>query len=636
MTRHWRDDARSAPLCCVPFVTRLLVAGLCIACAGAPAPSAPAPSAPAPSAPAQAQGEPLADKTRGAAAADAGTALKPTATPLSPALAERRAIEFAIVLASPKSLSEAFSLIGTSKALKLDEARSLAWIAARIAGLVYPEAAEELVPADLRNQGETPATPLARFAGEAAAGRPGTPEPALEGQPLAELVPALALFRSESRETARRALEGLERFARLGAVSALPGIVRGLDAERRKDWQGALGFYAEALSVAGDAYPASAGRARAFLATNRPAEALAELDAALSLRPSASDYATLRRARAEAYYRLGRFAEAEPLVIGVLREDPLDSGFVLMRAHLLTRARAYQQALPLLDAYATVDPGNRRYLLLRTLVAEGLKSRDEALKWARRGLTAYPDDPEFLAAAARLLFAAPLSLKLELRDAALAEGRELARRTLDAGRVEPGSTLAPLEAQLKGEAIAEAARLLLLDAVARYDWTTALSLLDRAKTAPGFDARALSGLVLRKSGEWGRALEEAAAWYREAPESEEAIAAYARALIGAKSDKAAQELITRHLAGKTSPSFRSTLLYLQGVLAKNEEAALGFFRSSLVENADNGEALVAMYDLYYRRKEYQRARFYLKQALAIAPEDPELKRRARELEAAGP
>ncbi|HOX47703.1 MAG TPA: tetratricopeptide repeat protein, partial [Spirochaetales bacterium] len=406
--RRGRGAERPAAL--VPLLLSILLS--CLSCAGAPA----APAAPASSP--QPGSEP--------GAAGGGTALKGAAPQaLSRALEERRAVEAAVVFGSPSSIAKAFSLIAEATSLKEEEAFSLAWMGARIALLVYPESADSFVPADLRGQAELPASPLARSLADAAAGRVPALLPEAEGTPLGELVPALAAFRSDSRETARRCLEALDRFERLGAPSVLPGLVRGLDAERRKDFARALDYYAGVRSAAPDAWPASLGAARAYLALGRPAaaeELLRQVD------PAAADSPPIRRVRARALYDLGRLSEAEPLVLRILLEDPQDSAFVLVRAHLLARSRSFQQAQPLLDAYGTVDPSNRRYLALRAEVAEGLRGRDEALKWARRGLAAYPDDPELLAVAARLLFAVPSTLRADLVEAARSEGRELARR----------------------------------------------------------------------------------------------------------------------------------------------------------------------------------------------------------------
>ena len=56
----------------------------------------------------------------------------------------------------------------------------------------------------------------------------------------------------------------------------------------------------------------------------------------------------------------------------------------------------------------------------------------------------------------------------------------------------------------------------------------------------------------------------------------------------------------------------------------NEEASLSSLRSALIENGMNVEALMAMSDIYVRRADYQKARFYLKQAMALAPDRPDI------------
>jgi Tfp pilus assembly protein PilF len=54
--------------------------------------------------------------------------------------------------------------------------------------------------------------------------------------------------------------------------------------------------------------------------------------------------------------------------------------------------------------------------------------------------------------------------------------------------------------------------------------------------------------------------------------------------------------------------------------------------SSLFEDPRNFNALTAMFEIYHRRRDERRALYYLKQALAIAPEDPQLKRYEAEYE----
>jgi Tfp pilus assembly protein PilF len=49
-------------------------------------------------------------------------------------------------------------------------------------------------------------------------------------------------------------------------------------------------------------------------------------------------------------------------------------------------------------------------------------------------------------------------------------------------------------------------------------------------------------------------------------------------------------------------------------------------RSSLFEDPRNLEALIAMFEIYHRRRDERRAAYYLRQALVIAPDNPQLKR----------
>jgi tetratricopeptide (TPR) repeat protein len=543
---------------------------------------------------------------------------------------ERESIETSIVFGSPSSLEKAIAAATSPKSMKAEDAAALAAIARAIYALAYPSRDSPQVGTVDPSALSGAAGALLSAISEAAAGRVPPVPPAAAATALGELIPALALFNSGvSSDTARRAVEALDRFARLGIPSILPSLLRGVQAERTGDYQSALGLYRSALAIAPDAWVASLGMARALMSLKRGSDALNTL---APLAESKSGLHDFDRSYALALYANGRYEESAPYVARVLMADPQDSRLVLIRAHLLIKAKSFQQALPLLDAYGTVDPSNRLYLLLRSLESEGLRNRDEALKWARRGLAAYPDDPELLVAAARVLFAGPASGALE--------ARTLAARAFDLtapGAPAPSDTgdglTGPALAAARSAAGVEAARLLLGDAVSRYRWADAAKYL--ARIGPAFEDKALAAKIMRKSGD-PKALDYAAEWYKANPSSEAAAEAYIRCLVAAGSDRSAQELIARILPGTSTPQFRSTLYYLQSLLQKSDEAALTLLRSALVEYADNAEALAAVYDIQMRRKDYSKARFYLKQALAISPNDPELEDRLKALDAVSP
>ncbi|MDP3179930.1 MAG: hypothetical protein Q8M76_18610, partial [Spirochaetaceae bacterium] len=432
MTRGGRLDARPRAGRAAAFLA-LLAAVVLAACAGSSrvvSPSPVAPAATAPKAPAASASPATPAPAPEPVAAGPETSLK-TAAPaaLSKGHDERDAIDAAIVLGSPAALASSLSLIGKATAIKAEETQILATISRGIESIVYPafrddgSAAPPIV-------GEAPAgatSPLVavlRILADASRGRATAVPAEIAGTPLAELAPALALINATSSDATRLALDALDRFIRLGAASVLPDYLSGLDAERRADWSTAAGRYAAVLARSADAWPARIGLCKALLATGKSAEAL---EAARPIAAARTGDKGFDRPYALSLYQNGRYEECAPYVLRVLIRDPQDAEFVLMRAHLLVRGRSFQAALPLLDAYATVDPGRRLFLLLRSQAAEGLKNRDEALRWARRGLSAYPDDPELQVVAARLIFAGSAAGSVAGRE----EARVLARKAFD-------------------------------------------------------------------------------------------------------------------------------------------------------------------------------------------------------------
>ncbi len=570
--------------------------------------------------------------TASAGTASAGTALQ-TAEPaaLARGREEREGIETSIVFGSPSSLAKARELATNAKWITAQDAAALDLLARGIAALAYPEISQPPIKTAVDDPSALSGTAqgLLKALADVASGRSPDVPPDSAGNPLGELIPALVIFTSDSSDSSRRAFDALDRFARLGVPSIMPSILRGVDAERRGDWQGALGLYRSALAVAPDAWSAAIGLGRSLFALKRSGDALAALS---PLAQTRSGLLAFDRPYALALYANGRYEEAAPFVSRVLTLDPQDSKFVLIRARLLIRAGEYRQALPLLDAYGTVNPTDRLYILLRCLESEALRARDEALRWARRGLASYADDPEFLVAASRLLFVGPAFDREEARTLALRVCEVVVPGAVapDDSDTETGAVLLAA----RRAAAVEASRLLVLDAASRFKWSDAATYLARAGAA--FQDKALAARILRKAGDISGELNYAYAWYRDEPRSEAADEAYLRALADSGDAKTAQDIIARLLPGASSPAFRSVLYLVQSKLQKSDDAALTLLRSSLVEDADNPEALAAVSDILVRRKDYVRARFYLRQAIAIDPGDPELESRQRQLDAIAP
>ncbi|HPG86573.1 MAG TPA: tetratricopeptide repeat protein [Spirochaetales bacterium] len=501
---------------------------------------------------------------------------------------ERAAVEAAIALGSPSSLELAVELAEAASAIPQADARAYGWVAYEMARLVYPELAGGLPPSSMA----PPDSPLVRAFIDARNGKQVAPSAA--AGPLFELFPALAVFRIKTTDSAGATLAAVERFNRFGLPSAAAELARGIALERSGDLQGAYSAYARAEEAANDCYPATLGGARMLVGLGRGEEAL---EVASRLDARIVESVAGRRVKAMALYQAKRWAEALPLITAVLLDDPLDSRFALMRAHLLIERGEYKQAAPLLDAYASINPDDRLYILLRARIAmESAKDRSQASAALRRGLTRYPSDPELTLYAAELFAGGD--------PAERAEALALAQKAYDA---DPSSI--------------RALRLLLGFDLAAGDYTAAAAKAD-AVLASGMafgDTEALYRSY-RGAGRSVDALALARSWRAKEPGSEAAAVALATSMVDLGQKAAASELIGTLLASKGTPAYRSTLYWLQSRLQPGDEAALSSLRSALVENGMNIDALAAMSDIYVRRGDYQRARFYLKQAIAISPD----------------
>ena len=56
----------------------------------------------------------------------------------------------------------------------------------------------------------------------------------------------------------------------------------------------------------------------------------------------------------------------------------------------------------------------------------------------------------------------------------------------------------------------------------------------------------------------------------------------------------------------------------------SEDKKLSSLRSSLTANPRNEDALFALYELYFKKNDYRKAQYYLKQVIALNPSSQEL------------
>jgi tetratricopeptide (TPR) repeat protein len=493
------------------------------------------------------------------------------------------------------SMIQAMELIRSRDLGGSDFGRMMNGLITVIAKLVYPDSTIRFPAVDLPQTSS-----YARIIREAERGNYIRPAP--NSTDFFEyILPFLVVNNDTRADILNNVLIDLLRAGEMRPQSVLPPYFRGLIFERIGRYTEAETSYRNAYGVSNDFYPSSMSIARIMSRTGRRAEAASILQDLVISYPDSLD---IKRQLAVTYYENADWSRAAPFVDEILQHNNRDGTFLLMRAHIHIEMGNYSQANAPLDAYASINPNNRFYLFLRArLQAEGNRNRDSALNYLRSIIRANPNDEEAVLYAARLLMESQ-------RPADQAEGRELL------GRLPQGSASS-----------VDVLSLSLRDAIQRENWREAQGYLNRILAVRRTDQDLTDAYNVEKGlGNNARALTFARELYERNNSNNEYIVIYIAALIDNGRREEASRLLEGRLSSLGAGTQRSQFYFLRSRIQNNEETALSDLRSSLFEDPRNLDALIAMFEIYHRRREERRAVHYLRQALAISPDNPRLKR----------
>ena len=304
----------------------------------------------------------------------------------------------------------------------------------------------------------------------------------------------------------------------------------------------------------------------------------------------------MTRLCAEASFHIGRWDEADQYVLAVLKAEPNDAAYLLLRARILVERRDYLKANSLLDAFATTNRTDKSYLLLRARVSrEWNRNAISATSFLQEAIRLYPDDMEVLLATAEVSYQT---------------GQEINQK---AGR---DLVLAALAKQPDNR---QAVSLLAHDYVAAQDWPNAVRYGERLVSLDSsVDARVLMARAYLGAGNAARAVSIAKTLYAESPNSDEIVALYLSALVDTGDATGAHAVIAARLPSSSS-SLKSVLHYYESRFVLDPETKLSVLRSSLLADPRNPLALFAMYEWYFARNDYRKAQYYLKQVVSLEP-----------------
>jgi len=567
-------------------------------------------------------------------------------------------IETLIVLATPRSLSQARSRTKASPYLSEPNKAALDAIAKSIGLILYgPKNAPFEIPVLAKGADQKYITCLAGLS-DASAGK--SPKIFENGSCslMGELISALPFFRDSRNEIRAGALVAISRLEDLGGISTVPPLVRGQIALEAKQYTEAASQFQKALELDALSEKPACGLARAWIALGEPGKAKQVLDPIISIAlaesakeisakdgynedPSSNKVASsgggyIETTEAEqnilsadikslyglALYHLNNILDAEPWLKAALKEDASRTDLLVPLAHAALQRRDYASAWKNLEGASKIASKDRNWLILKSQYALENSRQVDAERFARTAVSQYPQDPVALAQLVRAI--------QESTDAQRhKEATDLAKKVLDITKNEPPN-LTPLEQAWRKQAEDKAFQFLVMENYNNQDWIMAAKYLQEAGGVP-LD-KEMVATILRKSGNVQEALQFALSWYIQEPTSEKAVEAYLRSLAmatGATLASAAPtrdvptailpgmsglemrqeeganlallDIVLKFIAAPFSKELKSFLYYMSATLQSDENKAIDQLKDALAERADNVEALVSLASIYLNR-----------------------------------
>ncbi|MDR0525974.1 MAG: tetratricopeptide repeat protein [Spirochaetaceae bacterium] len=496
-------------------------------------------------------------------------------------------------MGTPSSLQTGLNLIRDRGLGTSDFGRVMAGVITTLTQKVYPNSGARVSTkiADLPQTYR-----YAKILQEAALGRYVLPQAGSQDY-LEYVLPFLSLLQSSNPQDFAEALPHLRQARELNPESPIAPYFMGLAYERIGPSEEGAEMFRQAWELSEECYPAALGLARVLNQLGESKQALRILQ---DLTLQFPDLLPVKRDLARAYYQAKEWSRAESSISEILQQNPREGPFLLMLAQTLAEQKQFLKAGSVLDQYGALDTNNPQYLFLRARIqAEGYHNADAALTYLRSLLNRPNPGDEVPLYAAGLLLASP---RLEEQ----AEGRSFLEDLLK-----------------KPNPPAEVFDIAFQDAARREAWTEAKTYLPRLQETATYLMKAYR--VEQGLGNKERALDYAQQLQARYPEYEEGHIAYTAGLIALGKYREAEEIIENRLPSLKGGTLKGQYYYLRSQLRQDEDKTLQDLRSSLFEDPQNIDALLAILEIYRKQGDARRAGYYYRQAQSFDPNNPRVR-----------
>lgn len=490
-----------------------------------------------------------------------------------------------IEIGSPASLKKAVDLINADPRGLTDRNRIALTIAGELMKLLYPL---EIISWPMPSIPETDV-----YMASVKSARMGVYDYSAGNKDfLSRVLPSLVLISTSTAEDYYPDAEkSLKQAANINPNSVLPPLLLAFLYQKQNNISLSDTQFEKAWNLDSSCYLAGKGYS---LALNRKGQHEKSLTIARSLLTVYPNSSEMLKLCAQSAFLGKNWDTADTYIVAVLRTEPDNLDFLLMRSRILIEKKEYLKANSLLDAYSSKNKTNKDYLLLRARLArEWNKNYTLAIASLQEAHILYSNDVDVLLASAELSYQSGLQINGFT-------GRDF------------------INTVLQKEATNYTALFLLSsDYINTKEWSLALSNTQKLDSLyPSETTKELLVRALLGSGQAQKAVTEALALYTTNPANDDLTALYLQALVASGNTAQIRTLIASRLSS-ASAQLKSILYFYESKIQPDGESALSSLRSSLLSDPRNIQALFAMYQWYFDRNDYRKAQYYLKQVIAL-------------------
>lgn len=397
----------------------------------------------------------------------------------------------------------------------------------------------------------------------------------------------------------------LEKALSLNNTSVLANYLMGTLYKKAGKHTEATPYFLAAKEGAPDCFETLYAYAENLYLLGRVSEANYEIHPLLEKYPANPE---VLRIAAQIAFDAKKYNEAEDYILRILQQNPNDLEALLFRTKILVIKKDYIRAASLLDVYSRQDSASKDYLLLRAeLQYDWSKNLNATIATIENALRLYPDDKEVQ------LFAAKICA---------VTGTKIAGKSAE----DYANAVLAVD-----ETNQTALRYAVVGLMEKKDFQKAYELSSKLLKIGSDDENLFLHvricLALKKNDEAWNLISPV---YRTNSADENVIQTYIITLDETDRDQQALTLINKLLPDASS-RLKSFLHYRRSLLQTREEDALSDLRSSLISNPRNTDSLFRLYQIYFSKNDYRKAQYYLKQIVALNPNDEEVRKLNDEL-----